>query len=394
MALLDSASSGRGLSEIAVYRESTPFNEAHDSEPSSPARSASLDDEAADKTDEYNEEGPDENGPNEEDAHDDHGADETAEFEDDFESKSIGAAEAATLEETKSTGDFSGNSAEADKENTNPKPEDDLLDFSDEELDLSPSKEGKHPHRLTTSHFFTCTGTGDCQCDDCFQVELERLDASWRLGSDNAWPPTGNTQTESRSLELVTRGRETSTQPTPGSSDDDTIVLPHSRPSIKFRLDTNTHSYQDRSVQSPLEDKGARSAEDPTSHEVDVKVTGGHGPSATSPNGHLEAPISDYTSATATLNGDDRDEIDYSDDEDVSHKDEVTINAEKAHVPGSPKASNDEEITWESDTEETKTPRKGASTSNGTIQVSSPHNKRSRSESDDVDGEGEQIGML
>ena len=50
MALLDSAKAGRGLSEIAVYRDSTSFDEAHYSTPDSPALSDTFDNEAVDVT--------------------------------------------------------------------------------------------------------------------------------------------------------------------------------------------------------------------------------------------------------------------------------------------------------------------------------------------------------
>lgn len=411
MALFDSAKSGRGLSEIAVYRETTPFDEAHGSGADSPALSASLDDEAADTTtheyDEHDEADPEKKDTDGEDTHtrDNHiqenrAADETARLGDDFESNSIGAVDVPELESTKTTENSTENSAREDQEATSQIPEDDLLDFLDEELDLSSSKQGKHPLPPSSLLWFPCNGTGECQCEDCFQAGLERLEASWRLDSvPNTGISASSAQTDlAKSFEVLTPGKGAGHYPTPGSSGYNPTTLPNYRLFKNSEVCADNYSYQDRAVDVTSKTQHASPDEDPNDYnEAGIRPAGGHTPPATSLNGPTDAPNSDNTSVTATLNGD-QDEIDYSDDDDDDDDvagiedagDEAA--AEEAPIPVVLKVSTDEEITWESENEEgnDETP---ASASKGTVQVSSPHGKRARTESDDEDGEGEHIGM-
>lgn len=107
-------------------------------------------------------------------------------------------------------------------------------------------------------------------------------------------------------------------------------------------------------------------------------------------NGPAEEAASRSTSATVTVNGDDKDEIDYSDDEDVDtggggvNVDTVAPTEPPKSQPKSPAKSKlpvDDEITWESENDDTP------ATSKESVQVSpAAIGKRSRSDYDTADG--------
>lgn len=327
MALIDSASSGRGLSEIAVYRDTTPFDEARASEAGSPAFSTSADDETAEETyehaevhhkvhDEAHDEAygeaheeaqkevqdeahaethaethAEEDSFEESDLDDSRDLNETAGLVNEPEPNFVAGEEVAALEMTRTTEDSVAHSAETDGEAVGQKAEDELIDFSDEELDLSPSKQD-HPSKTSPTA----------------EAEVDVVNAE-----EDSAPQT----------------------------------------------------------------------------ESGTEVASSHNHSAASSNQPTDAPYSGDTSATNTLNGDDQDEIDYSDDENETANASGTANAEKARALATLKVPLDEEITWESENEEVKN-ETATSASKGTVQVSSPHGKRTWSETDDVDGEGEQ----
>ncbi|KAI0022063.1 hypothetical protein F4780DRAFT_244920 [Xylariomycetidae sp. FL0641] len=116
-------------------------------------------------------------------------------------------------------------------------------------------------------------------------------------------------------------------------------------------------------------------------HEIDVQP-------ATAAAASADAPNSDNTSATATLNGDEQDEIDYSDDE------EEPRDAGTGSLPmQSPQNSThlevpaDDEITWESENEDARDDSKAPQQ---TVQVSPATGKRVREDSDEPeDASGE-----
>ncbi|KAI0851701.1 hypothetical protein F5Y00DRAFT_215662 [Daldinia vernicosa] len=263
IALRDSADSGRGLSEIAIYREETPIEGdlAGDFDSHSPyALPPSEDDEEAY---EYEESGP------AEDEADQGEADEAGEVENNNEPNSpsvhgsaigthtedlAGEADAANAtdaaaeaDEANETGENADNNADASADATTA---DGLIDFSDDELDLSPTKQDQQEN-----------------------------------GSPH--DPTNK-----------------------GLNEHDALA--------------------------------AAEPSDPDQH-----------PSPT--NGRADAPSSDITSATATLNGDDKDEIDYSDDdgEDIVGGKDVTSN-DGISVSGTLKVPINDEITWESENEDAR----------------------------------------
>ncbi|KAI1261913.1 hypothetical protein F5Y18DRAFT_189734 [Xylariaceae sp. FL1019] len=122
--------------------------------------------------------------------------------------------------------------------------------------------------------------------------------------------------------------------------------------------------------------------------EPDVAVE----PLATTKPQAAGLPNSQNTSVTATLNGDDADEIDYSDGEDeVDHDkadetkgpEKTSEGADASHVP------LDDEITWESENEEAKSTLNVASPK-PTGQVSPASGKRTRSDSANLEITGEE----
>ncbi|KAI0147256.1 hypothetical protein GGR57DRAFT_505995 [Xylariaceae sp. FL1272] len=99
-----------------------------------------------------------------------------------------------------------------------------------------------------------------------------------------------------------------------------------------------------------------------------------------------DLPNSENTSVTATLNGDDADEIDYSDGEDEVDHDVVAENKEPEKPLEGADALEvplDDEITWESENEEAKSTLNVASPKR-TGQVSPVSGKRTRSDSDNL----------
>ncbi|RYO87819.1 hypothetical protein DL762_004005 [Monosporascus cannonballus] len=429
MALIDSANSGRGLSEIAVYRDTTPFDEALASEPGSPAFSTSADDEAAEETyehaearhevhDESHDEAHDEayeeaheeahnevqdeahakthaeeDGVGEADPDDSHDLNEAAGLVNEPEPNSVAGEEVTTLDTARTAENSVEHPAETDGEAVGQNPEDELIDFSDGELDLSPSKQGKFPHSRSSPFSFICTQDSECQCDACFQVELERLDASWRLnGAASAGTAASSAETNPvKDARLLPRDAWAKNRSAPSHSGYSPGLLPQPLSSDDRKLDTDSHRHQDRpSKTSPTAEAEVVNIEvDPARQtESGTEVASSHDHPAASSNQPTDAPDSGDTSATNTLNGDDQDEIDYSDDENETGNASGTANTE-ARAPATLKAALDEEITWESENEEIKN-ETAMSTSKGTVQVSPPHGKRMWSETGDVDGEGEQ----
>ncbi|RYP15202.1 hypothetical protein DL765_005841 [Monosporascus sp. GIB2] len=433
MALMDSANSGRGLSEIAVYRDTTPFDEALASEPGSPAFSTSADDETGEETydhaevhHEVHDEAHDESHDEAHDeAHDEvydeaheeaHSEvqDEAHAEEDGFgeadpggsrdlneaaglvnepEPNSVAGEEVAALETTRTTENSVEHPAETDGEAVGQKAEDELIDFSDGELDLSPSKQGKTPLSRSSPFSFTCTQDSECQCDACFQVELERLDASWRLnGAASAGTAASSAEKNSvKDARLLPPDARAKNRSTPSHSGYSPVLLPQALSSDDRKLDTDSHHHQDRpSKTSPTAEAEVVNIEVAPARQTEsgTEVASSHNRPAASSNQPTDAPDSGDTSATNTLNGDDQDEIDYSDDENETGNASGTANTE-ARAPATLKVALDEEITWESENEEIKN-ETATSASKGMVQVSSPHGKRMWSETGDVDGEGEQ----
>lgn len=111
-------------------------------------------------------------------------------------------------------------------------------------------------------------------------------------------------------------------------------------------------------------------------------------PKVTTPNPSTDIPNSENTSVTATLDGEDLDEIDYNSDEggesDYDGVDEPKMQPQPSATASKLKVLVDDEITWESDDEETKHETKNGLATD-TVQVSPVSGKRTRSDSDALD---------
>ncbi|KAI1413536.1 hypothetical protein F5Y13DRAFT_25881 [Hypoxylon sp. FL1857] len=403
MALLDSANSGRGLSEIAVYREATPdhddqtgaadhspYASPHDAEGDeaehlpSPQAEDEGGDEAyedehehgsgtGDDADEYdNGENEDRNGPNSPSVH-------TSVAEANAED-SAGQAEA-----------FEDN-AEEDKEenpgtNVDGNAADGEIDYSDDELDLSSLKQGKSPPSFVSS-LSHCNQRSDCRCDTCFDLELERdlerIDAIWGLGS-SASTLSGTTvatspvhySSQGQSSALWTRASLTQQRP----------ALPELRPFQDLRIITNPHPSKDHQADTFPQDNTHIAQKE--SNGLTTNEHSDSNPHTPPTNGSADVPNSDATSVTATLTGDDKDEIDYSDDdgEDVVGDKDTPSNSGSG-APTALKVPIDDEITWESENEDAKNELTTAPKQ--TVQVSPTSGKRPRSDSDLPEGATEQ----
>ncbi|KAI1213347.1 uncharacterized protein F4807DRAFT_470727 [Annulohypoxylon truncatum] len=389
VALLDSASAGRGLSEIAVYREMTPVPDEQADNPGHHSPYASFDGEEDDETRRgsnspaQDEEGEDSyeygvNGPaeDEDEGHDEYEAEEYPG------SKSSAvhtpAAEAnAELEAPEGQAEESEeNTKQNNEEDTGADVDGEVIDFSDDELDLSSSKQGKSYPSFSPLHFstfFNHTGLAGCQCQDCFELSLDQLDISMpdapTLLSPTVTAPNPEPRYQSR------------------SSSQWSIVSPAQHSTFldrtkTFGIITNPYFPEDQQADAPPPDhehvnrdesNGVTTAEDGVPNQ--------HTPPA---NDSADVAHSEVTSATATLNGDDNDEIDYSDNdgEEIEGGQDDPPNASDA-ASTNLKTPIDDEITWESDDEDVK--NETTTVPKTTVQVSPSSGKRRRSNSDLLD---------
>ncbi|KAI2780025.1 hypothetical protein F4815DRAFT_445576 [Daldinia loculata] len=383
IALRDSADSGRGLSEIAIYREETPIDgeEAGDFDSHSPyALPPGEEDEAYDY---------EESGAVEDEA--DQGEAGEAENNDEPNSPSVhgsaigtntedpaGEADAADTadeaneaDEADEAGENADNNADASADATTA---DGLIDFSDDELDLSSTKQGNsHTSLFNPSVSTGCTRTKTCICDDCFAVEIMGMEAGWQLDSLKS-ASSGSAVGADQPFEYEELG-ESNIDLSTISPTEQHFFIPELRSFENLQIVTNIHQLQDQQANGSPHD---RTNEIQNEHDTERSDPNQH-PSPI--NGTVDAPSSDITSATATLNGDDKDEIDYSDDdgEEIVGGNDVTSNS-GISVSATLKVPINDEITWESEDEDAQD--EPVTASKATVQVSPVSGKRARSDSD------------
>ncbi|KAI1097363.1 hypothetical protein F4804DRAFT_178027 [Jackrogersella minutella] len=393
MALLDSASSGRGLSEIAVYREATPVQDeqpgASDSHsPYIPPHGEGNDE--ADNVSYSSAQGEGDEGvyeyeqdDREEIEADEHDHDHEREVEDHPIPNSPSVHTPITKENTAEPAGQTKESEELTEQATknngsNIDGNEAVIDFSDDEddLDLSSLKQGKShplysPHHFST-YFSHYSDRVDCQCQDCFERSLEQLDI---------WTPTVSTfpDTSIANPNPFQQSRSSPQWTTASRTQNDSSLLGTQPSSNNVEFITNPCLLEDQANASPRDHK----------YSTEASNSNKHTPLA---NESVDAPKSDITSATATLNGDDNDEIDYSDDDDEKvdgGKDDPPHS--NSGTSTSLKAPIDDEITWESENEnEEDVKNVVAMAPKTTVQVSPPSGKRPRSNSDLLDGATEQ----
>jgi hypothetical protein len=283
-ALLDSASSGRGLSEIAVYRESPNFDNAQQISSESPGPSALLDEE-----------------------------------QDDLETYLDDDAGSETNLEN---AEYEGNDNEASTANANSDVANDATDQHSPGSDEHFEEDADHPNYIDLSISTALEVSNDTAADE---------------------------------LDLGEMGESI-----PGQ--DEKLENPDA-------LAYDTGSYHD--AQGEVNDDGEGHA-----HQRTPSLDDG-----------IEPPPSDHTSATATLNGDGKDVIDYSEDDDDGVEKSVGLTAEqtatsKEDQPATLKVPVEDEITWESENEDAS-PEILTTASQSAVQVSPATGKRARSEMND-----------
>ncbi|KAI1087728.1 hypothetical protein F5B19DRAFT_497092 [Rostrohypoxylon terebratum] len=388
VALLDSANAGRGLSEIAVYRETTPIHDEQADHPGdhspyassegeedetrhsskSPARGEEAEISYESDEDDHRAEGEDEEHDNDPEEH--------------VEPKSS-VAHTPAAEAHGESEELDGQAEEATEvsrlnteENNEADVNGEVIDFSDDELDLSSLKQGNTNPPLSPLHFstlFNHTGLVNCQCQDCFELSLDQLDISMPDAPASSGLPVAAPNTEPHYQSSPTF------QWPIVSSAELSFLLEQTKSLVIL---TNTSLPKDQQVNaSPRSHDGVNLDKPTTVATAETSASNQHTPPT---NELVDVAHSEVTSATVTLNGDDNDEIDYSDD-DGEENEEGQEDPPAASDAASTnlKTPIDDEITWESDDEDVKNETTTAPKT--TVQVSPSSGKRRRSISDLLD---------
>ncbi|KAF3059402.1 hypothetical protein GL218_04915 [Daldinia childiae] len=393
IALRDSADSGRGLSEIAIFREDTPIDGEGAGEFDSHSPYALPSGEEEDEAYDYEESGAvedeaDQGEAGEVENNDEpnspsvHGSaigtnteDPTGEAVEAAEADAADvASEADEADDADEAGENDDNNADASADATTA---DGLIDFSDDELDLSSTKQGNSQTSLFSPLVpISCTGTKTCICDDCFAVEIMGMEASWQLDSLKS-VSSGSSVGADQPFKYELH-RSNIDLPTISPTEQH-FFIPQLRSFENLQIFTNIHQLQDQQANGSPHD---RTDEIQNEHDAFTATERSYPNQHSSPiNGTADAPSSNITSATATLNGDDKDEIDYSDDdgEEITGGNDVTSNS-GISVSATLKVPINDEITWESEDEDAQD--EPVTTSKATVQVSPVSGKRARSDSD------------
>ncbi|KAJ2984939.1 hypothetical protein NUW58_g5802 [Xylaria curta] len=338
MALGESANAGRGLSEVALYRDSISMYEDGADDVESPDTDFSTGDyndgESSNVYPQDNYEGGDSFDDGE------HQSSPPATTEAQFES---------VLNQDKKSEEFDND------------PEQNSGDGSADAVDdvaVSISKQGIYP--LIFHCPFSCTQKGSCSCEDCYEIELQHLATPTRA---KVWP-------------------------TPGG-----VVPTHNSPMHMMWI-TNRTMTKDHATSESLGSQTQEAHEDepqPSPKIPEASESNPRAPKTTSTNPSTDAPNSENTSVTATLDGEDHDEIDYNSDEDDTSNHEIADEPSSQNQPsGTPDLNQlaDDEITWESDDEGTQNDAKNG-LAKDTVQVSPVSGKRTRSDSAASDDAGD-----
>ncbi|KAI0449528.1 hypothetical protein F5B21DRAFT_518102 [Xylaria acuta] len=315
MALRESANAGRGLSEVALYRDS-PMDEEGANDVESPDTDFSNGD--------YND-GESDNIYLQEDY------EEGDTVNDDGQQNSPPVAVEAQLEHI----------LDQDKETD---------ELGNDETQNSMGNATNAIDELDVSYLFSCTRGSTCPCEDCYKVELQHL------------------ATPMRAEVRLASG---------------TVMPTHHNPTHMTWM-TN-HIINEDHAASEHEPQPIPKTSEPSESKL-------HAPKITSTNPSTDALNSENTSVTATLDGEEHDEIDYnSDKDDESHdggSDRANIQKQSSRTTPDLNALVDDEITWESDDEDAEDETKDG-LAKDTVQVSPVSLKRTRSELDALDSAGD-----
>ncbi|KAI1149006.1 hypothetical protein F4825DRAFT_469601 [Nemania diffusa] len=337
MALGESANAGRGLSEVALYNDSSSMDGEQVHDAISPNTDFSADD--------YND-GESSNMYPQEDY------EEGDASNDDTQHNSPPVTTEAGLEHVL---DVNDETDEFNNDNEEPSVNG-SADSDDREPNISTSTQGIYPLLFQYTSF--CTQDSTCPCEDCYELELQHLATPIQA---EVWPPPG------------------------------TVLPIHNYPSNLTWMTNRTipedHVTSESSPVLQLQEASEQG------HESSPKVSENgesklRTPKVTTPNPSTDIPNSENTSVTATLDGEDLDEIDYNSDEggesDYDGVDEPKMQPQPSATASKLKVLVDDEITWESDDEETKHETKNGLATD-TVQVSPVSGKRTRSDSDALD---------
>lgn len=411
LALQIQAESGKTLTDVAVYREASPDQEEdphgadsrytspeqeqtnedqplaispdyalgelyedHGEEQSSPQPAednANEDDEQQDNEQQDNDQ-DNENEP-EQDAFEEH---EYSQQDNDQDNEN--EPEQNAFEEHQYSQQDDSVAAEGTGDETAADPNEDDLDYDN--LDLSPSQQGNFPPFFSRPIPFHCIETIDCECDTCWGQQLEEESLRPRSSScRHGDVPMHDVPHEDQSSHAGFCGNKEATKATNELFD--------ANSSTKDNADNlNDPTAANVNLTSAPVDSAADTVESKPASDTD----------------HHGNPPSQSTSATATLDGDNDDEIDYDENDnevgdndagdndvgdndvgDDTHDSTFAVPVAKLMVPV------DEEITWESENEEARL--ESSATSQPSEQVSTTPGKRTRSDSDAVaDADGRQ----
>ncbi|KAI1110269.1 hypothetical protein F5Y14DRAFT_444126 [Nemania sp. NC0429] len=340
MALGESANAGRGLSEVALYHDSSSI----DGEQVDDVRSLDTDS----LTGGHNAEESASIYPPEDEEEEEE--EEGNEINDDEEHNPPLVSSEDVLDRNEPTDEFDNDSEQNPAEGS--------ADVADHAQAISTSKQGICPLVFSTTHFYAQKSA--CSCEDCYELELRHLAKPIRA---KVWP-------------------------TPG------IVMPTHNPTHMTWMANRTITEDDATSESsgsqPQEASGRE--EQPSSNMSEINDSKLHTPKIAS-NQSTDFQNSDNTSVTVTLDGEDNDEIDYSSDEDDESNHDAT-NGSTTQKPSSATATElnvfaDDEITWESDDEEDVNNASKDGLTTDTVQVSPVSGKRTRSDSDALDDVGD-----
>jgi hypothetical protein len=352
-ALQVQAESGRSLTDVAVYRDASPDQEDRHEADQDQALAISpdyaLDELYGDDGEEQSSPQPaeDDEGQNDED-HDDEQQSEQDEPEEHEDSRQHEGSEAQ---------EGTGEESAVD-------PTEDDVDYDN--LDLSPSQQGNSPPSFSRPIPFRCIETIDCECDTCWGYQLEEESLRPRSSSDQLGDVLmGDVSNMDQSSQVGSCGCTETTYE----------QLEANYFPVKDNVDNSTNP---ATADANLSSTAANSTLD----TVDAK--------SASEKAHADNTPSQSTSATATLDGENDDEIDYDENDnevgDDTQDDAATVPAAQLMVP-----PVDEEITWESENEEARL--QSPATSRPSEQVSTTPGKRTRSDSDAVANADGRKGM-
>ncbi|KAI0202761.1 hypothetical protein F4808DRAFT_458480 [Astrocystis sublimbata] len=386
MALAESANAGRGLSEVALYRESSIDDDGVDDVESLDTDISDYDhndgdSESIHQQDDYEEgdavnDSEQRNSPsvaveaqsehNWDNSVDDPNSEESQDLDQDKSADGSNSEEHRNSDQERSADDPDNKHHEIDQGQSNDNFVDtenhNALDDTIDTVDQQDSIPKQSICPLISQYLFLSTRKSTCACEDCYEFELEQL----------ATP--GNAEVRLN----------------PGA----TVPLHHLPMHRDWETDYETiedYTTNEDPISQPLEGNGNRLPSSPKSSEAsEPKPAASQGSLANTSN---DGPNSENTSVSATLAGEEHDEIDYHSEDDNDRYDDVIdeSNALGENASVHELTTMDDEITWESDAEDGEVNNE---TKDGLVQdaaqVSPVSLKRTRSELGALDGAGDE----